>query len=61
MRLLRRGVYRAPYLDSDGRALVVAVDSRSRRVQEVPVPHGADVQAVTAVLERLLDQVDPPD
>lgn len=59
--LLPRGVYRPRYLDRDGRPLVMAIDSRSRRLYEVPVPPGGDVRAVTAVLERLLDQEDPPE
>lgn len=59
--MLPRGVYRPRYLDREGRPLVMAVDSRSRRIYEVPVPPGADIQAVAAVLERLLDQADPPE
>lgn len=59
--LLPRGVYRLPYLDESGAVLVVAVDSRHRRVAEAPVPPDADERAVTAVLGRILDERDPPD
>lgn len=59
--LLPRGVYRPRYRDEYGRVLLLAIDRRGWRVREEPVPPGADVRAVVAVLERLLDQVDPPD
>lgn len=43
----------------DGATILGAIDSTGRRVAEATVPAGVDLMEVAAVLEVLLDTVDP--
>ena len=58
---LARGVYRLPWLDEDGRTMLIAIDSRGRCVGgPVRLFRGEDVRAAAASLRRVLDEIDAP-
>lgn len=54
-----RGVHCPPWLDRHGRRLLVAVDSRGRRIAEVGVAPWVDYRAAWRDLAAFLDREDP--
>jgi hypothetical protein len=57
--LLKRGVYRAPYLTADGSAVFLAVDGNKRLAFTHELDPEDDAEKVTAAMWRELDRVDP--
>ena len=58
--LTPRGVWTASFTTADGEAILLAIDSRHRRVREVIIPPGADPRLLVDELVRELDDIDPP-
>lgn len=53
-----RGVWRAPY-QQDGYPVIIAIDSRGRRVASVVLMRGLSPSRVRKTLADVLDAVDP--
>lgn len=53
-----RGIWRAPY-QRDGYPVIIAVDSRGRRVAEVVLCRGVTPSRVKRFLTEVLDSADP--
>ncbi len=58
-RLVNRGVFAPPWLDADGRRMLVAVDAKGRSVGQLSVDPGEDTDRAVSMLWELLDLVDP--
>jgi hypothetical protein len=53
-----RGIWRALY-DQDGYPVIIAVDSRGRKVAEIVLMRGLNPSDVRRTLTEILDAVDP--
>lgn len=57
---LERGIYTAPYRGPQGEPIMIAIDSRGRRLYDASVYHEQDADRVVSALWSLLDSQDPP-
>lgn len=53
-----RGVWRAPHLQ-DGYPVIIAVDTRGRRIASIVLARGLTPSRVRRMLQDVLDSVDP--
>lgn len=58
-RSVRRDVFSSPWLDADGRRMLVAVDAKGRSVGSSASNPGEDTNRAVSMLWELLDLVDP--
>ena len=59
LRLARRGVIVAPYLNEDGQPILISIDSNGRRIREVALAPDRVAGTVTPELRAELDIIDP--